>query len=109
LSNEDRPFIARPVQLRLLRTPVDDTIQQPAVHSVGDVVAPAHQVMIILAADSHLASSHAPESTELEHVRYYGQTRSARNGSGRCGFDPERGLRLTKNGCCGSWTKIQRR
>jgi hemolysin D len=42
------------LEQELLRAPVDGTVQQLAVHSVGGVVTPAQQVMMVVPADSHL-------------------------------------------------------
>lgn len=41
-------------RLQTLRAPVDGTVQQLAVHTVGGVVTPAQQLMVIVPADSHL-------------------------------------------------------
>lgn len=42
------------LEQQVLRAPVDGTVQQLAVHSIGGVVSPAQQVMMIVPADSHL-------------------------------------------------------
>jgi hemolysin D len=42
------------LEQQLLRAPVDGTVQQLAVHSIGGVVTPAQQVMLIVPTDSHL-------------------------------------------------------
>jgi hemolysin D len=42
------------LEQELLRAPVDGTVQQLAVHSVGGVVTPAQQVMMVVPADSRL-------------------------------------------------------
>jgi hemolysin D len=39
---------------RSLRSPIDGTVQQLAIHTVGGVVTPAQQLMVIVPADSHL-------------------------------------------------------
>lgn len=41
-------------KLQTLSAPVDGTIQQVAIHTVGGVVTPAQQLMVIVPADSHL-------------------------------------------------------
>ncbi|HYM04409.1 MAG TPA: HlyD family type I secretion periplasmic adaptor subunit, partial [Stellaceae bacterium] len=41
-------------QLQTLTAPVDGTVQQLAVHTVGGVVTPAQQLMVIVPADSRL-------------------------------------------------------
>ncbi len=42
------------LEQQLLRAPVDGTVQQLAVHSLGGVVTPAQEVMMIVPTDSHL-------------------------------------------------------
>jgi hemolysin D len=39
---------------QILRAPIDGTVQQRAIHTVGGVVTPAQQLMAIVPADSHL-------------------------------------------------------
>jgi hemolysin D len=39
---------------QILRSPIDGTVQQLAVHTVGGVVTPAQQLMAVVPADSHL-------------------------------------------------------
>jgi hemolysin D len=39
---------------RTLRSPIDGTVQQLAIHTVGGVVTPAQQLMIIVPVESHL-------------------------------------------------------
>jgi len=41
-------------RLQILTAPVDGTVQQLAVHTVGGVVTPAQQLMAVVPADSHL-------------------------------------------------------
>src|SRR5882757_9928079 len=41
-------------QLQTLTAPVDGTVQQLAVHTVGGVVTPAQPLLMIVPADSHL-------------------------------------------------------
>jgi hemolysin D len=41
-------------RLQTLTAPVDGTAQQTAVHTIGGVVTPAQQLMVIVPADSHL-------------------------------------------------------
>ncbi len=41
-------------QLQLLVAPVDGTVQQLAVHTVGGVVTPAQSLLVVVPADSHL-------------------------------------------------------
>jgi hemolysin D len=39
---------------QVLRAPIDGTVQQRAIHTVGGVVTPAQQLMVIVPTDSHL-------------------------------------------------------
>jgi hemolysin D len=39
---------------RILRSPIDGTVQQLVLHTVGGVVTPAQQLMVVVPADSHL-------------------------------------------------------
>jgi hemolysin D len=41
-------------KLQVLRAPVDGTVQQLAVHTVGGVVAPSQELMVVVPADSRL-------------------------------------------------------
>lgn len=51
---EDAVKADQKLEQQLLRAPVEGTVQQLAVHSIGGVVTPAQQVMMIVPADSHL-------------------------------------------------------
>lgn len=42
------------IEERHLRAPVDGTVQQLTIHTIGGVVTPAQQLMLIVPADSHL-------------------------------------------------------
>ena len=44
----------RKTEEQVLRSPIDGTVQQLAVHTVGGVVTPAQQLMVIVPADSRL-------------------------------------------------------
>ena len=52
--NEDIVKAERKMSDQILRAPVDGTVQQLAIHTVGGVVTPAQQLMAIVPADSHL-------------------------------------------------------
>jgi hemolysin D len=52
--SEDAIKADQKLEQQLLRAPVEGSVQQLAVHSVGGVVTPAQQVMMIVPADSHL-------------------------------------------------------
>src|SRR5262249_45211677 len=41
-------------ELQMLTAPVDGTVQQLAVHTIGGVVTPAQNLLVIVPADSHL-------------------------------------------------------
>lgn len=51
---EDILKAERKMSDQILRAPVDGTVQQLAIHTVGGVVTPAQQLMAIVPADSHL-------------------------------------------------------
>jgi len=53
---------------RYLRAPVDGTVQQLAVHTVGGVVTPAQQLMVIVPADSHLEIEAMVSNDEIGFV-----------------------------------------
>jgi hemolysin D len=52
--SEDLVKAQHRVALQLLKAPVDGTVQQLAVHTVGGVVTPAQQLMVLVPSDSHL-------------------------------------------------------
>jgi hemolysin D len=52
--NEDIIKAERKMKDQILRAPVDGTVQQLAIHTVGGVVTPAQQLMAIVPADSRL-------------------------------------------------------
>jgi hemolysin D len=52
--NEDIIKAERKIADQVLRAPVDGTVQQLAIHTVGGVVTPAQQLMAIVPADSRL-------------------------------------------------------
>jgi hemolysin D len=54
---------------QLLRAPVDGTVQQLAVHTVGGVVTPAQQVMMIVPEDSHLEVEAMVPNRDIGFVR----------------------------------------
>jgi len=53
---------------RYLRAPVDGTVQQLAVHTVGGVVTPAQQLMVVVPADSHLEIEAMVSNDEIGFV-----------------------------------------
>jgi hemolysin D len=56
------------VEERLLRAPVDGTVQQLAVHTIGGVVTPAQQLMMIVPADSHLEAEAMVSNRDIGFV-----------------------------------------
>ncbi len=52
--SQDRVKAERKTGEQILRSPIDGTAQQLAVHTVGGVVTPAQQLMIVVPADSRL-------------------------------------------------------
>lgn len=51
---EDAVKADRKMEEQLLRAPIDGTVQQLAVHTLGGVVTPAQQIMVIVPKDSYL-------------------------------------------------------
>jgi len=51
---EDLIKATQRTQLQLLTAPVDGTVQQLAVHTIGGVVTPAQALLVVVPADSHL-------------------------------------------------------
>ncbi|MGA2289662.1 HlyD family type I secretion periplasmic adaptor subunit [Bradyrhizobium sp.] len=51
---EDLAKATQRTRLQLLAAPVDGTVQQLAVHTVGGVVTPAQALLVVVPADSHL-------------------------------------------------------
>ncbi len=52
--SEDMTKAEKKMEDQLLRAPIDGTVQQLAIHTVGGVVTPAQTLMAIVPADSHL-------------------------------------------------------
>jgi hemolysin D len=52
--SEDLIKAQQRTRLQLLTAPVDGTVQQLAVHTVGSVVTPAQALLVVVPADSHL-------------------------------------------------------
>jgi hemolysin D len=66
---EDAVKADQKLEQQLLRAPVDGTVQQLAIHSVGGVVTPAQQVMMIVPADSHLEVDAMIPNRDIGFVR----------------------------------------
>jgi hemolysin D len=56
-------------KLQLLSAPVDGTVQQLAVHTVGGVVTPAQSLMVVVPADSHLEIEAQVPNRDIGFVR----------------------------------------
>jgi hemolysin D len=54
---------------QLLRAPVDGTVQQLAVHTIGGVVTPAQPLMVIAPADSHLEAEAMVSNRDIGFIR----------------------------------------
>jgi hemolysin D len=55
--------------LQTLTAPVDGTVQQLAVHTVGGVVTPAQALLVVVPADSHLEIEAMVENRDIGFVR----------------------------------------
>jgi hemolysin D len=56
-------------ELQRLASPVDGTVQQLAVHTVGGVVTPAQQLMVIVPSDSHIEIEAMVSNRDIGFVR----------------------------------------
>src|SRR5262249_44043208 len=56
-------------QLQTLTAPVDGTVQQLAIHTVGGVVTAAQQLMVVVPADSHLEAEVMIPNRDIGFVR----------------------------------------
>ncbi|MGJ4931618.1 HlyD family type I secretion periplasmic adaptor subunit [Bradyrhizobium sp. HKCCYLS2038] len=65
---EDLARAEQRLDQQLLRAPVDGTVQQLAVHSLGGVVTAAQQVMMIVPSDSHLEIEAALQNRDVGFV-----------------------------------------
>jgi hemolysin D len=54
---------------QILRSPIDGTVQQLAMHTVGGVVTPAQQLMTIVPTDSHLEAEAMISNRDIGFVR----------------------------------------
>ena len=66
---EDLAKAKKKIEQQVLRAPVDGTVQQLALHTVGGVVTPAQQLMIIVPADSHLEAEAMVSNRDIGFVR----------------------------------------
>jgi hemolysin D len=58
----------RKIEEQVLRTPIDGTVQQLALHTVGGVVTPAQQLMLIVPADSKLEAEAMVSNRDIGFV-----------------------------------------
>jgi hemolysin D len=65
---QDMVKFERKITEQVLRAPVDGTVQQLAVHTVGGVVTPAQQLMAIVPADSRLEAEAMIENRDIGFV-----------------------------------------
>lgn len=56
-------------ELQVLTAPVDGTVQQLTVHTIGGVVTPAQSLMVIVPSDSHLEIEAMVENRDIGFVR----------------------------------------
>jgi hemolysin D len=66
--NEDFIRAQHRAQLQLLTSPVDGTVQQLAVHTIGGVVTPAQSLLVVVPADSHLEIEAMVENRDIGFV-----------------------------------------
>ncbi|HEX4409021.1 MAG TPA: HlyD family type I secretion periplasmic adaptor subunit [Xanthobacteraceae bacterium] len=67
--NEDLTKARRRAALQVLTAPVDGTIQQLAVHTIGGVVTPAQNLLVVVPADSHLEIEAMIENRDIGFVQ----------------------------------------
>jgi hemolysin D len=85
-------------RLQLLTTPVDGTVQQLAVHTVGGVVTPAQALLVVVPADSHLEIEANPGI--FQPLRPTAQSATTRLGAGHAGTTSRIcGIRPSIYGC----------
>jgi hemolysin D len=66
---EDAIKTARKMSEQVLTSPIEGTVQQLAVHTVGGVVTPAQQLMMIVPADSRLEAEAMVSNRDIGFVR----------------------------------------
>jgi len=66
---EDIAKATQRTQLQLLTAPVDGTVQQLAVHTVGGVVTPAQALLVVVPDDSHLEIEAMVSNRDIGFVR----------------------------------------
>jgi hemolysin D len=59
----------RKMEEQVLRAPVDGTVQQLAVHTLGGVVTPAQQLMMIVPVDSHMEAEAMVSNRDIGFVQ----------------------------------------
>jgi len=67
--SQDLVKAARKMDEQVLRAPVDGTVQQLIIHTLGGVVTPAQQLMMIVPEDSHLEAEAMVSNRDIGFVR----------------------------------------
>src|SRR5262249_11121443 len=65
---EDLVKADKTVEGQVLRAPVDGTVQQLAIHTIGGVVTPAQQLMVIVPADSRIEAEVMVQNRDIGFV-----------------------------------------
>ena len=65
---EDLVKAEKRMQDQVLRAPIDGTVQQLAIHTVGGVVTPAQQLMVVVPADSRLEAEAMIQNRDIGFV-----------------------------------------
>jgi len=71
--SQDLVKAERKIDEQILHSPIEGTVQQLAVHTVGGVVTPAQQLMIIVPSESHLEAEAMISNRDIGFVQT-GQT-----------------------------------
>lgn len=66
--SEDLVRAERRAQLQKLTSPVDGTVQQLAVHTIGGVVTPAQSLLVVVPSDSHIEIEAMVENRDIGFV-----------------------------------------
>lgn len=66
---EDAAKASEKMAERLMIAPIDGTVQQLVVHTIGGVVTPAQQLMVIVPSDSHLEAEAMISNRDIGFVR----------------------------------------
>lgn len=66
---EDLAKAEQRIKLQLLTAPLDGTVQQLSVHTVGGVVTPAQSLLVVVPADSHLEIEAMVSNRDIGFIR----------------------------------------